>query len=323
MLCEKCGGEINLLAGRCIKCGEYLEDASSMLIVRGMDDLIEEYSVGEEGTEPAEDIPELLTAGTFRREKKRAPDEPQGARYSEPTLSAVDYQYLITGEMPEEEQENEPNEPRGAGRRYSADLGEDAGILEKITGRILDGLARFFGTIRSGVSRAVGAVKGAIRKVYERVEKLLAPVSRRVLEVYHRRFPELKRAQRNSVWERIAVTLGCVAAAALVVMLVVWILSSIAPGVSGEWLVRDMDNGERLTWEFTVGGKVYIKNYVDGDSYIYESGTYEKHRKNGHNLLTITYDDGKITRLYYDISRKSGTFTNVDSNKSAEYKRIG
>ncbi len=172
------------------------------------------------------------------------------------------------------------------------------------------------------LNSAKGTVKAAAIGCLSGVEKRIAPYTDKVLKVYHEKFPQPKRVKSSPLFERIAVALAAVAALAVVVFLIVLIVSSIAPGVKGEWLITETAEGERLTWEFSVTGEVVVRAYVDDQSHIYRSGSYEKKRKNGHNLLTITYEDGDITRLYYEIKGKKGTFINVDSNETAEYTRI-
>ena len=293
MLCEKCGGEINISAGRCIKCGEYLDDGSAIRVLRGINELAEEYADKSEVQE--EEVPELLSRGTFVRTEQVQENKPE-IKYNGPSLGMSEYMRL----MGESVEENTGAETDGQ------DISEDEPTAEAQTDETLPKLLQ----------------KGAVASVYEKADKLFSPISKRVLEAYHKRVPELKRVQHNSIWERIAVMVGCVALIAVIVMAVIWISSSIAPSVKGEWLIREMSDGEQLTWEFTAGGEVYVRAYENGESYVYQTGEYKKQRKNSHNMLTITYEDGKVTRLYYEIDKDTGTFTNVDSNKTAVYERI-
>ncbi|MBE6753971.1 MAG: hypothetical protein E7559_06450 [Ruminococcaceae bacterium] len=332
MICEKCGGEVNISAGRCIKCGSYIDEGfNSATILRGLDKVVEEYGIGRE-EEENENLPELLARGTYRRKKVQEPfmpERPVPQHVPNPTMGLDDYMKLLGEEQPAqpaEEEQEEPAKPETQQTSEEPAKAETEAEMQTEPQPETEPQSESLPT-QEPQSNAIAAVKtkaaAAVSAVTARIDKLTAPVSKWVMDKYHKRFPELKRAQRNPLWERIAILAGCAAVLVLVIMVVSSIASSIAPGVRGEWLIRETNTGERLTWVFSGTNEVEVRTYVDGESHVYQTGKYKKQRKNDHNLLTITYEDGKVIRLYYEVNKKSGIFTNVDSNQTAEYIRVG
>ena len=91
--------------------------------------------------------------------------------------------------------------------------------------------------------------------------------------------------------------------------------------INGKWIVSTDAGGEpNIIMEFKPGGKASILVKSDDGWHIHKQGKYKTMRKNGHDLLTITYEDGDIKRLYYIIDGNSGTFINVDTNVRVVYQ---
>ena len=90
--------------------------------------------------------------------------------------------------------------------------------------------------------------------------------------------------------------------------------------LSGKWVVSSDSSGNpNIIMEFKPGGKAIISVKSDDGWHVHKQGRYSTNRKNGHDMLTITYEDGDVKRLYYIIDGDTGTFINVDTNVQVQY----
>ena len=318
MQCSFCGGEVNLSIGRCTKCGRWLDESSDVRIVRNVEELAKEYNImsPEEKAQEAATLPALLVTKPPKEEFTEADDISAGLVRSEgPLLGRDDYERLMgvtleqgiaaeNGEnTADAEQTHEQEQPEYDTPERQLVSSEDPLFILIVA------------TVRGAVKGFFGAIVDKLKHIMRRVDAKLSGRLDKVLALYHKKVPQLKRAKQSTLTQRII--LGAVMLVAAIGL--VFAISAIA---SGEWLITETGDGEQLTWEFTGSGKVTVRTYRDDVAHVYSTGTYKKKRQNEHNMLTITYEDGSTTRLYYDIHRRTGTFTNVDSNRTAEYKRI-
>ena len=90
--------------------------------------------------------------------------------------------------------------------------------------------------------------------------------------------------------------------------------------VNGKWIVSTDSGGQpNIIMEFKPGGSASISVKSDDGWHVHKKGRYSTTRKNGHDMLTIIYEDGDVKRLYYKVDGKSGTFINVDTNVQVVY----
>ena len=110
----------------------------------------------------------------------------------------------------------------------------------------------------------------------------------------------------------------------LVVMVVISLIAAgifTSSDINGKWIVSvDSGGNPNIIMEFKRGGRAAILVKSDDGWHVHKQGKYSTNRKNGHDMLTISYEDGDIKRLYYKIDGKTGTFINVDTNVQVVYQ---
>lgn len=127
--------------------------------------------------------------------------------------------------------------------------------------------------------------------------------------------PEERRRGRRNFW--------CVCMTVAVVLLVTAAVTAslLTDSVIGKWVVSyDVSDKPNIIMEFKPGGTAVISVKSDDGWHIHKKGRYKTQRKNGYDMLTITYEDGSVARLYYRIEGRSGTFINVDTNTEVVYR---
>lgn len=287
MVCKRCGGEINSATGFCTVCGA----SSSSLMVHSLSELAERYGINPIEEEEKNEIPELFGDYTNRTRLSAAvnnsPQEQKSESKGEPVLDMQAYAHLLGVESGEDislRPEEEREQKREARKQTQPEETELHPLLQKI-------------------------------------DNIIEKPADKILEIYHKKYPSPARVRKSAAFERL-MAISAVAGAVLVIALLVFvIINSIAPDISGEWLVSETASGDRLTVEFTASGEITSWVYTEENANVYRRGTYKVSRSNGYNLLTIRYEDGSQKKLYYNIKGDLGEFTNVDSGKSDTYTR--
>lgn len=316
MQCEFCGGEVNLSIGRCTKCGRWVDASSDVRLTYDLGELAELYGIKseEEKQEEIEALPELLKPNPNRREEKEEPPRDTGIVYSQgPTLGREDYELLLEGE--------EDNPGQTGGQEDDVPVRRQA-VKAPFSERVTEGFKNGIKKLLKAISRKLDEKGLRETSGYMLIKKAWSMSGEKLITLYNEKFPALKRVRQSTLKQKIIAAVLIAVFIIGIAALMISLAASIAPGVRGEWLITETGMGEKLTWEFTGTGKVIVRTYGSDGAHIYRTGTYKKKRRNDHNMLTITYEDGTVTRLYYEISRGVGTFTNVDSNRTAQYKRI-
>ena len=219
-------------------------------------------------------------------------------------------------EPPQEEEMSE------AARRLS-EFPEESGIDKVLTsiGETYDAL------LLKGRQRADRLIHGRLGRIYNAFDRRTAPFLNALLEkFYYVRFKDMRRRRtddeaekrrlRRNVWSVCGVILAVAVCAA------VFIASLFSEPINGKWIVSyDVSGSPNIIMEFQPGGSASIQVKSEDGWHIHRQGRYKTQRRNGHDMLTITYEDGSVSRLYYEIDGKIGTFTNVDTNMETEYRR--
>lgn len=143
--------------------------------------------------------------------------------------------------------------------------------------------------------------------------------------VYHRRFGSLKRKRSDDDGEGYRLrrrAWGIVFFAAILLLAGLAVVNiMMSSDINGQWIVStDSGGNPNIIMEFKRGGRAVISVKSDDGWHVHKQGRYSTTRKNGHDMLTIVYEDGDVKRLYYIIEGKSGTFINVDTNVQVEYQ---
>lgn len=302
MQCKYCGGEINLSVGRCIGCGRSVDDTADIRILHDLSALAEKYGLDpdSEKYDHAEQKPEPENIDQ-RTEAQILPKDFKSA--VKPGIELQTY-YDLLGEQDSEASpvpETEPEEMPEVHEEESEEISGDDGAQTPAD---------------------QNSLRGKIENILDRVDSFSAPVTEQVRQWYNAKMPQLNRAKSSSKWERLAVTGLMLLAGMLVVVIVMMIIASIPSSISGEWRVSDENARNMFTVEFS-GGEVTARVYgEDGEAHVYKKGTYDTSRKNGRDLLTIVYEDGSLSHLYYEISGRTGEFVNVDTGSSDTYRRV-
>ncbi|MBQ9993986.1 MAG: hypothetical protein IJP17_04680 [Clostridia bacterium] len=287
MKCNFCGGEVNLSVGRCIACGKEADESFGVRIVHNISALADRYGIRVEEEEERDDeiVPELLK---LNKEPETAP-VPQKKKDAG-TMQTFELPSSLAGLMDNANIQPVEFEPESVSSQEEAD--DDA------------------------------PDDGALSKAYRKIDNVIAPSADKILDVYHKKVPRMKRAKQSTALERLAVVGVVLVLVVGIIAIIAAISNSLSQSLRGEWQISKTGSGEVLTIEFLPGREVEVRTYQDGKAHVYKTGEYKTQRKNGYNLLTITYDDGSESRLYYEIDGDEGIFTNVDSNRSEEYTRI-
>ena len=143
--------------------------------------------------------------------------------------------------------------------------------------------------------------------------------------VYYGKLGVMKRKRAGSTDERYAVRktawgiLGILALLTVTVLIAANIMMS--SDLNGKWVVSYDSSGDpNIIMEFKPGGRAAISVKSEDGWHVHKQGRYSTERRNGHDMLTIIYDDGDVKRLYYKIDGRSGTFINVDTNVQVVYQ---
>ncbi len=168
-------------------------------------------------------------------------------------------------------------------------------------------------------------IHNKIGKVYRKFDAKTAPFLNVILDKYYYiKFKGLKRKINDNDAEKSKLRKGiwsvCGVLAVMAVCLVIFVASLFTDGVTGKWVVSyDSSGSPNIITEFTASGKTIVSVKSDDGWHVHKQGTYKTRRKNGHDMLEITYEDGTVTRLYYTIDGKEGTFRNVETNVESVY----
>lgn len=320
MRCKYCGGEINLSVGRCIGCGSPVDDTADIRILHDLEALTEKYGLDPEDIKYS--AGEAVGGYTILDQRTSAGPAPFDLKTAVvPGIKLETYYQLLGDGM----QYGDAEEQTEILIRHE-DMQEERTLLlaaddaEQQETEETDSAADTVSAAEEGAPPA-GLVQRAERFL-DRLDELTAPITERIREWYNAKMPRMNRAQSSSKWERLAVVGAAAAAFVLVIVVISLIISSIPDSVKGEWRVGDENAESLFTVEFT-GSEVIARVYdPEGEEHIYKTGTYDVSRKNGMDLLTITYDDGGLSHLYYKIDGRTGEFVNVDTGSSDRYERI-
>ncbi len=162
--------------------------------------------------------------------------------------------------------------------------------------------------------------------VYRKWDAKTAPLLNVILDKYYYiKFKGLKRKINDNEAEksklRKIMWSICGVLAVLAVCFVIFVASMFTDGITGKWVVAYDSNGKpNVITEFTPSGKTIVSVKSDDGWHVHKQGTYKTRRKNGYDLLEITYEDGTTVQLYYSVDGKEGTFRNVETNVESVYK---
>ncbi len=316
MRCKYCGGEINLSVGRCITCGRGVDATSDIRILHDLGDIAQSY-----GLDPNEDkydidirnLPETPDSDQRTSARLLPPDLRQAKT---PNIQLSTY-YELLGDDQTEQPPADEYLVENAGQPEDEDTAEEEPVQDSAPEEEPSEAPE------SEEEPETAGLRGRAEALLTRVDELTAPLTEKVRQWYSAKMPKMNRAQSSSRYERLAV-IGIAAAAVIaVIVLISSIASAIPASITGEWQVSGDDEQQLFTVEFS-GGEVVARVYDEnGEPHIYKRGTYTTSRSSGHDLLTILYEDGKQSNLYYEIKGKTGEFTNVGTGDSDTYKRIG
>lgn len=164
------------------------------------------------------------------------------------------------------------------------------------------------------------------KRLYDRFDKKTFGFMNGLLSrFYYRRFGSLKRKRTEDTSEAYALRRKVWVAFFVMVIILICGLAvmrmMMSSDINGEWIVStDSSGNPNIVMEFKPGGRAAISVKSDDGWHVHKQGKYSTNRKNGHDMLTIVYDDGDVKRLYYIIEGNSGTFINVDTNVQVVYQ---
>ena len=186
---------------------------------------------------------------------------------------------------------------------------------------------KYDAAVLKGRQRWERLIHGRLGRIYDGFDRRTAPILDKLLEkFYYIKFKDLRRRRaddaaekkrlRRNVWSVCGVLLM------VAVFSVIFFMSLLSEPINGKWIVSyDVGGAPNIVMEFKPGGSASISVKSADGWHIHRQGRYRTQRKNGHDMLTITYEDGSVSRLYYEINGKTGTFINVDTNMETEYTR--
>lgn len=282
MRCPKCGGEVNLTVCRCIVCGSYVDETDELKIVHSVAELTDSYDFLDEQNYVDSEPAPALFNGVGIK---------RGGEQEDPVVP-----YTIA----------QAKKPTIELEEYMQLIGEENEQPKEQKEEKLP---------ETGVIGAVG-------KAYDKIEKAISPQLEKVVGAYREYVPQLKRAKTSDRKDKLTAFIAIVCAVILIIVIGVYVSTLIPPSIKGEWLVEETGSGDMLTVEFTGGGDVIARIYSNGEEHIYREGEYTTRKRNGYNMLIIDYNDGEESRLYYTVTDTGCSFTNVDSNESADYIKL-
>ncbi len=164
-----------------------------------------------------------------------------------------------------------------------------------------------------------------IKIVYDQFDAKTTEFTNGILDrAYYKKFGNLKRQRAEGNDEgywlrlRIWIIVGIVAVLLLGGLITANVMTS--SDINGKWIISTDDAGKpNIIMEFKRGGKASVSVRSEDGWHVHKQGRYKTNRKNGHDMLTIVYEDGDIKRLYYTVDGKAGTFINVDTNVQVVY----
>ena len=171
--------------------------------------------------------------------------------------------------------------------------------------------------------RRVFFVRG--KRIYDKFDSKTSGFMNGILDrFYYSKFGSLKRKRSDESGEAYALRrkVWAVIFAVLVILILGFALVRMmtSSDLSGKWVVSSDSSGNpNIIMEFKPGGRAVISVKSDDGWHVHKQGRYSTNRKNGHDMLTITYEDGDVNRLYYIIDGDTGTFINVDTNVQVQY----
>ena len=168
-------------------------------------------------------------------------------------------------------------------------------------------------------------VAGGCRRLYDRFDARTSGFMNGMLDrFYYGKFGATKRKRADSADEgyrlrrRIWAVAGILAVLLVGGLLVFRIMT--ASDINGKWIIStDSSGNPNIIMEFKPGGRAAVSVKSGDGWHVHKQGRYTTNRKNGHDMLTIMYEDGDVRRLYYIIDGKSATFINVDTNVQVVY----
>lgn len=305
MLCKWCGGEVNLSVGRCIRCGRAIDETADIRIVHDIETLAKNYNINIDADAPENaddryDTVAKVTGVSPVIDVKTA---------KKPKIELSTYLELLGEKKAEDDAED----------MEQTDDREDEATPEDETPQERDG---FVSVLLGKTDVLAEKTKSFLGRSAKKLDGVTSPFIEKIRKWYHTKVPELNRAQSSPVWERLAIIGVLLGAVALVVTVVVLIISAIPESVKGEWRISPDGAQSMFTVDFQPNGEVVAYAYTDGTAHVYMRGEYSTDRSNGHDLLTIIYEDGSESHLYYELHGETGVFTNVDSNRSDTYVRM-
>jgi len=304
MQCKYCGGEVNLSVGRCVGCGRFVDDTVDVRILHDLGSLAEKYGLDPDSEKYSVPEERPVEQSGVMEQRTSAETLPRDVKDKfKPGIELQTY-YQLLGD--EQQTDADAEKEHADEELQMPETDEDAARVAK-----------------TDKPWSASAIRRKAEELLDKVDAVTTPVTERVRQWYNAKMPELNRAKSSSKWERLAVVGIIIAAAAVLVVIISMIVSSIPTSVNGEWRVSDEDAINMFTVEFS-GGEVTARVYgEDGEAHIYKKGTYDTSRRNGRNLLTIEYEDGSLSHLYYEITGRAGEFVNVDTGSSDTYLRVG
>ena len=273
------------------------------------DDLLAEYYFKDGIT----DLERYQLAQSFQ---KLDQEIAQNDRKKESQNSAADHSANTSSDA-----DNDDSEMSEAAKRLS-EFPEEKGLdkiltsmWEKYDGAVL----RIKGFFRRNVL-------DRCRRIYDKFDAKTSGFINGILEkVYYKKFGSMKRKRaeddsegyylRRRVWGVVFFIVVLLLCGLIVVNMMM------SSDINGQWIVStDSDGSPNIIMEFKPGGRAMISVKSDDGWHVHKQGKYTTNRKNGHDMLTIMYEDGDIKRLYYIIDGKTGTFINVDTNVQVVYQ---
>ena len=164
------------------------------------------------------------------------------------------------------------------------------------------------------------------KRIYDKFDSKTSGFMNRVLDrFYYKRFGSLKRKRADNSEDSYALRRKVWAGTGVVLIMLIIMLFAVklmmSSNLNGKWIVStDSSGSPNIIMEFKPGGSAAISVKSEDGWHVHKRGRYSTKRKNGHDLLTIEYEDGEVKRLYYIIEGKTGTFINVDTNVQEEYE---
>ena len=259
---------------------------------------------------------ELERAGQAEDAKAARPS----AQEKTPPVSSEALSPLNEGEKPSA-QESSETEMSEAARRLS-NFPEESGV-DKVLTSLFEKKDAAVIKIRQFFQRLIFV---HIKRFYNWFDAKTAPFLDKLLDrFYYQRFHGMKRKREDNAEEkhRLRRRVWSVCAVVLTLLLVTgaFLATLLTDEITGQWVISyDSSNKPDIIMEFTPGGGAVISVRSEDGWHVHKQGRYTTRRSNGHDLLTITYEDGTVSRLYYVLDGRSGTFINVETNVKSVYQ---